>query len=266
MKGPHAKLSSGRFMTPDPYRASGGGPGNIADPGSWNRYAYVKSDPINRFDPFGLLEASPDIECGEGEACDGGEYEGSNGGGGEGGAPPQGGGGGTATVLLGVDPHFGNDLKKVQDAIKTFKSFLDNDPDCKNFLSSGIDKGIFDYMYDATGRLTGPAVLQNGINATTGAIGSGYSITINANGAFFNGSTGVGYADRHSADMARVVAGTVGAQIFILLHESAHFFGAKGFLFDGNDDEDHRLSKRNNDLLWDKCSKTIKAGISASWQ
>src|SRR6266496_1241316 len=29
----------GRFMTPDPYRANIGGP---ADPGSWNRYAYVQ--------------------------------------------------------------------------------------------------------------------------------------------------------------------------------------------------------------------------------
>ena len=37
----------GRFMTPDPYMARGGGdaddPGN---PGSWNRYAYVQGDPI----------------------------------------------------------------------------------------------------------------------------------------------------------------------------------------------------------------------------
>ena len=32
---------SGRFLSPDPYKASGG----PADPGSWNRYAYVQSDP-----------------------------------------------------------------------------------------------------------------------------------------------------------------------------------------------------------------------------
>lgn len=40
----------GRFTTPDPYRASGG----PADPGSWNRYAYVQGDPINFNDPSGL--------------------------------------------------------------------------------------------------------------------------------------------------------------------------------------------------------------------
>jgi RHS repeat-associated protein len=40
----------GRFNTPDPYRASAG----LGDPGSWNRFAYVGGDPVNRFDPFGL--------------------------------------------------------------------------------------------------------------------------------------------------------------------------------------------------------------------
>ena len=56
----------GRFLTVDPYMASGG----AGEPGSWNRYSYVQGDPVNRFDPFGLLatpvewrefeEASPD--------------------------------------------------------------------------------------------------------------------------------------------------------------------------------------------------------------
>jgi RHS repeat-associated protein len=37
----------GRFLTPDPYQASGG----VGDPGSWNRYAYTRGDPVNRYDP-----------------------------------------------------------------------------------------------------------------------------------------------------------------------------------------------------------------------
>jgi RHS repeat-associated protein len=41
----------GRFLSSDPYRASGG----PSDPGSWNRYAYVVGDPVNLFDPTGLL-------------------------------------------------------------------------------------------------------------------------------------------------------------------------------------------------------------------
>ena len=42
----------GRFMTPDPYSASGG----PADPQSWNRYAYTSGDPVNRFDPAGTCD------------------------------------------------------------------------------------------------------------------------------------------------------------------------------------------------------------------
>jgi RHS repeat-associated protein len=44
----------GRFNTPDP--SSGVALGN---PNSWNKYAYVNGDPVNRFDPSGLLEADP---------------------------------------------------------------------------------------------------------------------------------------------------------------------------------------------------------------
>jgi RHS repeat-associated protein len=50
----------GRFMTPDPYRANAGGPGDPANPGTWNKYAYVAGDPVNRFDRTGLLFESPD--------------------------------------------------------------------------------------------------------------------------------------------------------------------------------------------------------------
>ncbi len=54
---------TGRFVTPDPYQASGG----VAEPGSWNRYAYVEGDPVNFGDPRGLLrEACPFLSCSEG--------------------------------------------------------------------------------------------------------------------------------------------------------------------------------------------------------
>ena len=44
----------GRFLTADPYVASGG----VGNPGSWNRYSYVQSDPVNSFDPGGLFTIS----------------------------------------------------------------------------------------------------------------------------------------------------------------------------------------------------------------
>ncbi|MFN7173083.1 MAG: RHS repeat-associated core domain-containing protein [Fimbriimonadaceae bacterium] len=40
----------GRFLTPDPYQASGG----AAEPQTWNRYIYVVGDPVNLYDPTGL--------------------------------------------------------------------------------------------------------------------------------------------------------------------------------------------------------------------
>jgi len=46
--------SQGRFTSADPSR------GRIAGkPQSWNKYSYVTGDPINRYDPSGLLEADP---------------------------------------------------------------------------------------------------------------------------------------------------------------------------------------------------------------
>ena len=39
----------GRFTSPDPSASSA----KLSDPGSWNRYAYVGGDPVNRADPSG---------------------------------------------------------------------------------------------------------------------------------------------------------------------------------------------------------------------
>jgi hypothetical protein len=41
-------------MTPDPYKASGG----PASPQSWNRYTYTRGDPVNRYDPAGLMDTA----------------------------------------------------------------------------------------------------------------------------------------------------------------------------------------------------------------
>jgi RHS repeat-associated protein len=49
----------GRFMTPDPYKVRGGGPGDTNNPQSWNRYAYVLGHPLNWIDPQGLDNCDP---------------------------------------------------------------------------------------------------------------------------------------------------------------------------------------------------------------
>ena len=54
----------GRFMTPDPYTNSG----RLTDPQSWNRYAYTRGDPVNRFDPLGT-DDTPSGGCPENTTC-----------------------------------------------------------------------------------------------------------------------------------------------------------------------------------------------------
>jgi RHS repeat-associated protein len=48
----YAGSMSGRFLTADPYEASGG----AGEPGSWGRYAYVGGDPVNYNDPGGMAK------------------------------------------------------------------------------------------------------------------------------------------------------------------------------------------------------------------
>jgi len=55
----------GRFMSADPYRASAGPEG----PASWNRYAYVGNDPINKRDPTGSFSCDPEDPNCEPDPC-----------------------------------------------------------------------------------------------------------------------------------------------------------------------------------------------------
>jgi RHS repeat-associated protein len=56
----------GRFFSPDPVL------GNLLQPQSWNRYAYVLNAPINFTDPYGLEKVQQGKPVGPGDTCDGG--------------------------------------------------------------------------------------------------------------------------------------------------------------------------------------------------
>ena len=60
---------AGRFWSPDPYRAGGTG-NDVANPSSWNRYSYVRGDPINFLDRRGTCGTSVDDENGDAPAPD----------------------------------------------------------------------------------------------------------------------------------------------------------------------------------------------------
>ncbi len=49
----------GRFSSPDPYQASAG----PSDPASWNRFTYVRGEPVGRYDPVGLADCVPTQPC-----------------------------------------------------------------------------------------------------------------------------------------------------------------------------------------------------------
>ena len=104
----------GRFMSPDPYKASG----RASNPQSWNRFAYTHSDPVNFYDPSGNNEAAPNPgssgpsgPCGPQWATDPslvGPCPEEGGGGGGGG---DGGGGGGDSLLEGTGP-WGTDAER----------------------------------------------------------------------------------------------------------------------------------------------------------
>ena len=52
----------GRFMSVDPVR------GTIGSSQSWDRYTYVRDNPINRFDPFGMADQDKK-PCKKGQPC-----------------------------------------------------------------------------------------------------------------------------------------------------------------------------------------------------
>jgi RHS repeat-associated protein len=51
----HYSATWGRFSSPDPYVMSGG----LTNPQGWNRYSYVANDPVNFYDPEGLVMVVP---------------------------------------------------------------------------------------------------------------------------------------------------------------------------------------------------------------
>jgi RHS repeat-associated protein len=261
----------GRFTTPDPYQASAG----AANPQSWNRYAYVLGDPANLNDPTGLdpwaaiagliaqiwsvtgyAQGPQNVAC-YGCALATNQYY------------------GLAAFSTYAVPAISRAVAAVQQSRETMsvrgsliKLRRDIDENCLNFLKSGIAGGnteTFNQYYNqlptfAAGTEDLSRTQYAGMNAVTRGTDVPFLITVNSVGAFFTTAMGVGYADRYDNEVKGLRPATTEAQYFILLHELAHYFQAAGFIQD-----DGKLlgsQKANNDLLWEKCNKTIRPGTT----
>jgi RHS repeat-associated protein len=258
---------SGRFLTPDPYLASGG----AGEPGSWNRYAYVGGDPVNYFDPSGEIALSADLNNILFRITVTAMTLRAGGGGGGGGGsahipqlevPPdyqfsqQ--GGGTGSSILTVTDFSKTGLKQnvIWNTLSFMRAaFVDGiDPDCEKWLDGVVGRigdllgttGRPEDSYVGHGVFSDPTV--NAFNATGGTnvpVGAA-AIVVNDNGAFFSSS--------QSTANGTIRGGTFQAQVFIMLHELGHSLDAKGFQPDrGND----AAGRANNDLVLQNCKRML---------
>jgi RHS repeat-associated protein len=266
-----------RFLTPDPYQASGG----PADPQSWNRYAYVQNDPINFTDPTGLLIKPHWVDWGGGG--------GWNWGGGSGfdgpwtwrpelppdrpdHRPGRGGGGWQPPAnRVTVDDVEFTDLallargSRTYDMVNTLFVGLTQvmDPDCQNWLTGGTVNnlgGLFSSAMTVMGSATGIVDTRNPggvVNAMTGVGANQVGIALNQQGAFFSSSV--------TTNNGRISGNTDRARVFILIHELAHFNQVPGFLSDrGNPG----AGTSNNSTINEHCRRTLgrSNGRDQSWR
>ncbi len=227
---------NGRFLSPDPYQASGG-PGV---PQSWNRYAYVENGPVNLRDPSGLLADStetgfctvypdhwlcnslPDACPGNPSLCSGSTNV-------------------AATALLTgsgglqfthpISDRSDGPVAAGWESFELLTTRISSDPKCLEFLGSGkwgaaevvpsflktINLAVVDQIFQNNS-------LQNGIAAVANAW-PGVDILLNTNGGFY--WNGAALSATYQKELNAL--STKDNRVFTLLHELAHVAQAKGF-------------------------------------
>jgi hypothetical protein len=265
---------SARFLTADPYRASGG----PADPGSWNRYAYVLGDPTNFLDPRGLEACVWDpstntISCkitplplpinpnGPLPPDVNGEKE----------VERQGNGETVLTEGTGGGKIKTSGVKRTgreQTRINAVLDWIDRniDENCRRWLQTGSVKSVSDYIqavqpYVGHGSITSsaPGTYVNAVTAPEDA--PGYAIVVNDSGAFFRGIVIVdGQQQLLTTNNGRINGGSVEAQVFIMLHEFDHSNTVPGFESDAGD---LAAGQRNNNRVDSHCGQTLQAARRA---
>jgi hypothetical protein len=252
---------NGRFLSPDPYQASGGS----GVPQSWNRYAYVMNDPVNLYDPPGLFIStanpppSPDPPPTSMPSIGG-----SGLGGGDDTLTPENSAGKEISVGAGIAGSARISITNfttssltavgVQNSLRWLKQALLADQTCSDWLVNNqlvIDQLLGDAPGTTTivgvGNFSDPAVnAVAGVGGTNLAPGTA-GITVNLTGAYFNSALSAGYG-------TNIQGGSDAAKALILVHELAHVTGANGFL---DNDNNPSAQTQNNHMLLERCGKTI---------
>ena len=261
----------GRFMTPDPSKASTG----ASDPGNWNRYAYVGGDPVNFNDPHGLYACiagygpdgvpdwtecedeswyvpgyDPNLGCGFVTSPDDPTWQqcfgGGGGGGGAGGDPPPAPPPQNRDLLDSAVSQALKDLMKPGCGDTIFKQGL---PDPATVLQNLVDGGSYGSIkFKDLGAGTGGEESTNNIGRL---FGKSRTVTITIN-SYNDSDPNVAYWNDGSAS----------ANAIILIHELGHAFNdlfGKGSSTIENDVS--RLGKMNtgaearNKARTDPCEK-----------
>jgi hypothetical protein len=246
---------------------------DLANPTSWNLYAYVNDDPVNFNDPHGLFlpadnpdgQGLDDPFLGEDSFCDlyptyppcnqWGNWQGN---------PIRTFAGPGKVVVTGYsrtgpkETTIANDLDKILNQVLTggCATWLTGPQySASDFISAIMGSGPGDYTFgygSLNNNATAAFVGNNNLDGTPIAgLPANATITVNANGAFFNSAYTVG------SGFVQYTGGSLQAQIFILVHELAHEVGAAGFMPDAGNQS---ATNSNNALVQKNCGSQI-AGV-----
>jgi RHS repeat-associated protein len=254
-------VGMGRFNVPDPL-----GIVKLRKPESWNQYAYSYGDPINFHDPRGAAQVWVCFGPEDDRTCawedDGTDelivYP----------PPPSPGGVAPTNVVQAQTGAPSKPVKvyvsnysttsqkaiEVQNDLRFIAAGLASgvDPDCNSWLKGNADIISYEVGDKGVAASVGVGTMSpSSTNAVAGVEGTnlaaGATITINLDGAFWNSNAATG--------VVGIDAGTIKAQVFILLHELAHNTAAQDFW--DNDDTTARQD-HNNLLVMSHCSRAIK--------